>query len=105
MRDESPMAQLVDFKDSVAIIVSSCDAFFDAWEPFNLFLKRFWNDCPFQIFLISNQLQVRSPRIRAISVGPDRGWSSNLLVALDRIPHPYILYVQEDYFLTEPVRS
>lgn len=99
------MAQLQDFKESVAIMVSSCDAFFDAWQPFNFFLKRFWPDCPFEIFLLSNEIQVRSPRIQSLVLGPDRGWSSNFLSALERVRHPYIFYVQEDYFLTAPVQN
>ncbi len=97
------MAELDDFKSSVALLVSSCDAFFDAWRPFHAFLEKFWPDCPLDIFLLTNELEVRSPRIRSIAVGPDRGWSSNLLRALEQIAHPHILYFQEDYFLTAPV--
>ena len=39
LRDEFPMAELQDFKGFVALVVSSCDAFFDAWKPFNAFLR------------------------------------------------------------------
>jgi hypothetical protein len=97
------MAELNDFKSSVAILVSSCDAFFDAWRPFHDFLQKFWSDCPLEIFLLTNELEVRSSRLRTIAVGPDHGWASNLLVALEQIPHPHVLYLQEDYFLTAPV--
>ena len=103
MRDEFTVATLRDFRQSVAIIVSSCDAFFDAWRPFNFFLKRFWNECPFEIFLLTNEIEIRSNRICSLRLGPDRGWSSNLLAALDRVRHPYVFYVQEDYFLTARV--
>jgi len=97
------MADLNDFKSSVALVVSSCDAFFDAWRPFYAFLQKFWGDCPLDGFLITNRLEVRSSRIRSIAVGEDRGWSSNLLCALTQIAHPYVLYFQEDYFLTAPI--
>jgi hypothetical protein len=99
------MAELNDFKNSVAIMVSSCDAFFDAWRPFHAFLEKFWDDCPLEIFLLTNQIEVRSSRLRSIAVGPDRGWSSNLLRALEQVPHPHLLYLQEDYFLTAQVES
>lgn len=99
------MPELQDFKSSVVVLVSSCDAFFDAWQPFYAFFQKFWSDCPLEIFLLTNELKVRSPRIRAIPVGPDRGWSSNLLSALEQIDRPYVLYLQEDYFLTAPVVS
>lgn len=97
------MAELNDFKSSVALVVSSCDGFFDAWRPFHAFLEKFWGDCPLDIFLITNELEIRSPRMRSIAVGKDRGWSSNLQLALEQIAHPYLLYLQEDYFLTAPV--
>jgi len=99
------MAELNDFKGSVALVVSSCDAFFDAWRPFAAFLQKFWADCPLDIFLVTNELAVRSSRIRALPVGEDQGWSGNFLRVLDQVAHPYILYVQEDYFLTAPVKS
>ena len=98
------MPELRDFSDSVALLVSSCDAFFDAWKPFAEFFEKFWGDCPFPCLLLSNDLTVRSCRWQSLAVGPDRGWSSNLLVALQRIPQPYVLYFQEDYFLTDFVR-
>lgn len=98
------MPELPDFKSSIAVLVSSCDAFFDAWRPFHAFLQKFWSDCPLDIFLLTNELEVRSSRIQSIRVGPDRGWSSNLLVALEQIAQLYVLYVQEDYFLTAPVK-
>jgi hypothetical protein len=99
------MSELNQFKGSIAVVVSSCDAFFDAWRPFTGFLHNFWADCPLDIFLVTNELEVRSSRIQALRVGPDQGWSSNLLGVLKQIAHPYFLYVQEDYFLTGPVNS
>ena len=99
------MPALRDFTESVAILVSSCDAFFDAWKPFADFLEKFWSECPLETFLLTNVLSVRSRRLQPIAVGEDRGWSSNLLAALEQIPQPYILYFQEDYFLTSLVRQ
>jgi hypothetical protein len=99
------MPQLKDFASSVAVVVSSCDAFFDAWRPFVFFFRKHWADCPFPIFLIVNELPVRSQFVRPIAVGPDRGWATNMDIALKSIPQPYILYFQEDYFLNGPVRD
>ena len=99
------MPQLKDFASSVAVVVSSCDAFFDAWRPFVFFFRKHWADCPFPIFLLVNELPVRSQFVRPIAVGPDRGWATNMEIALESIPQPYILYFQEDYFLNGPVRD
>lgn len=99
----SSMPELKDFASSVAIVVSSCDAFFDAWRPFAFFFRKHWSDCPFPVFLIVNRLRVRSNFIQPITVGPDRDWAANMEVALKQVTQPYVLYLQEDYFLNGPV--
>lgn len=99
------MADLKDFAGTVAIVVSSCDKFFDTWRPFAFFFHKFWPDCPFSVYLIVNRLEVRSNSIGVLKVGRDRGWASNLQTALRQVSAPYILYMQDDYFLTAPVRT
>ena len=103
--NHSRMPELKDFAGSVAVVVSSCDAFFDAWRPFVFFFRKYWPDCPFRCHLIVNRLQVRSAVVSPINVGPDRDWAANMAVALEQIPHSHILYFQEDYFLTGPVKA
>ncbi len=102
---ELRMPELKAFASSVAIVVSSCDAFFDAWRPFVFFFRKHWSDCPFPVYLVNNQLRVRSNILQPISVGPDRDWASNMATALAAISQPYILYFQEDYFLNGDVKS
>lgn len=97
------MADLKDFARSVAVVVSSCDAFFDVWRPFAFFFRKYWPDCPFPIFLIVNELRIRSASIQALAVGPDCGWASNMKAALEKLEQPHVLYLQEDYFLNRPV--
>src|SRR5947209_10925040 len=99
------MPELKAFASSVAVVVSSCDAFFDAWRPFVFFFQKHWGDCPFPVFLIVNRLRVHSKIVQPLAVGPDRGWASNMMTALGSIPQPYILYFQEDYFLNGDVRN
>jgi hypothetical protein len=98
------VADLKDFARDVAVVVSSCDAFFDVWRPFAFFFRKHWADCPFHTFLIVNELPIRSASIQALAVGPDRGWASNMKAALERLEHSHVLYLQEDYFLDRPVR-
>src|SRR6185295_6926288 len=67
--NRSPVPPLKDFAGSVAIVVSSCDAFFDAWRPFVFFFQKYWPDCPFETHLIVNRLRVESKIVRPIAVG------------------------------------
>lgn len=97
------MKKLEEFAGSVAVVVSSCDAFFDCWQPFAAFFRKFWPSCPFPVHLIVNKLPIRSSFVHAIAVGEDRDWASNMKTALGHIDVERVLYFQEDYFLTAAV--
>lgn len=101
--DVPVVKQLPGYANDVSVVVSSCDAFFDCWRPFAFFFRKFWPECPFTVYLITNELDVRSSVIRAIGVGEDRSWASNMQIALEQVATPYILYFQEDYFLNTTV--
>lgn len=102
---ELHVLDLRDFVGSITVLVSSCDAFFDVWRPFVFFFRKQWPACPFPVCLITNELRVDSKVIQPLPVGPDRGWATNLQIALEQIQTEHVLYMQEDYFLTAPVRS
>jgi hypothetical protein len=99
------MPELKAFASSVAVIVSSCDTFFDTWRPFVFFFRKHWGDCPFPVYLVVNRLKVRSSVVQPISVGPDRAWASNMIAALKSISQPHLLYFQDDYFLNGRVNN
>lgn len=97
------MRQLRDFAGDVSVVVSSCDAFFDAWRPFAFFFRKFWPDCPFPVYLVTDHLDVRSASIRALPLGREKDWAGRVQAALEQIATPHVLYLQEDYFLTSAV--
>ncbi len=86
--------------NNVTLLVSTFDAFSVCWKPFLHGLKKYWPDHP-RLCFITNVKDVECGE--AIKVGPDKGWSGNLLYALERIDTPYVLYAQEDYWLKKPV--
>ncbi|MGO8733207.1 MAG: hypothetical protein ACLQVM_10480 [Terriglobia bacterium] len=95
---------------SCAVVVSSCDRYSDAWEPFFTLFFRYWPDCPFPLFMITNGGEFPNPRVKCVTFPEDRGWSGNLIDTLKQVPAEYVLYLQEDYFLktrvdTEKVSS
>jgi len=88
-----------------AVLISSCDAFNDCWAPMIYSLKKYWSDCPFPIYFISNYYKIDDEKIKFINVGIDKGFASNLSFALKKIECDYIIYFQEDYFLTDYVNT
>jgi hypothetical protein len=96
----------------LAVFVNSTDSFSDCWEPFFKLFKIYWPDCPYSVYLnterktfSSEDIQVTSTKIGAEFSGDKHAWSSALIAALEQIPTRYVLYLQEDYFLNDSVRS
>ena len=96
---------MLSSSNQCAIVVSSFDGFADIWEPFFTLLFRYWPDCPYHIYLISNFKRFDHPRVTTLPIGDDGKWANNLFAALERISATHIIYMQEDFFLTKPVDS
>lgn len=95
----------MDAKVDLAVIVSSCDAFQDCWIPLEESFSLYWPDCCFPIYLITNKKTYEGYFMTSLKVGVDRGWASNMITALSRICEEYVLYLQEDYWLSRPFHS
>lgn len=94
----------VESNIKVAIVISSCDAFCDCWAPFIYSIKKYWSNCEFPIYLISNNKEDATiSGVSFIKVGEDKWFASNLKYALHNINADYIIYLQEDYFLNRTI--
>jgi hypothetical protein len=90
---------------SVSILISSFDGFSDCWGPVCHGFSRYWSDCPYPIYLITNQKPFLCENVNIIRLGQDYGWTRNLKLALAQIDSTYIIYFQEDYWINEKVNS
>ncbi len=86
-----------------SIVVSSFDAYQDVWKPFFTFFFKYWPDCPFPVYLISNYLDYQDDRVKTLKVGEDKNWTSNIKIALENIESDYFIFFIEDYFLNKRV--
>jgi hypothetical protein len=93
------------FDHDTVLVVSSCDAFEDLWHPFFTLLFRYWPDCPFPVILVSNFREYRDPRVKTISIGKDKNWSTGFARALRRIESSKVIVLLEDYLLTRTVNT
>ncbi len=99
----SAESRLAEISNSCSVVVSSCDGFEDAWQPFFRLFFKYWPDCPFPVYLITNGKRYDDERVRTIAISPDRKWSSNLKETLRQIDTQYVIYFQEDYFLNKKI--
>ncbi len=91
----------------IAILVNSCDLYEDAWDPFFELFKIQWPDCPYKIYLNTEEKNYtcRSLNVKTILTGKNVLWTKRIKKALDEIDADYILFMLEDFFLLEQVNK
>lgn len=93
--EEEYMCLMEKDKD-VAVVMITCEKFHQAWDPFFILFKKYWSDCPYKIYMITDFGAHSFPNM--ITIGKDMGFSSNLKYGLNKILEEYVIYFQEDYF-------
>jgi len=88
-----------------SILINSCDKYSDVWPVFFKLFFKYWQDCPFPIYLGSNEKVYNDPRVTTICVGPDKSWADSAIIMVSKIPTKDILWFLDDYFLWEPVST
>ena len=97
--------------NDLTVLVNTSDSFEDCWAPFFTLFARYWSDCRYPIVLNTESKDYRFEgldiRCARVAAGASRRltWSECLARCLDGIATPYVLYLQEDYFLEAPVQS
>lgn len=90
---------------SCALVILSCDAYQDVWSACLTLYRRYWPDCPYPRFFVSETRAPADPDVRPLRAGPGQAWSDMTRWALERIEHEHVLLMLDDYFLARPVRT
>lgn len=90
---------------NTAILISSCDSFSDCWLPMIHSIRKYWSECPYPIFIISNFKKIEEKGIKFINIGQDKGFGSNTKKALELIEANHIIFFLDDFFLCDTVDS
>jgi len=93
-------------KNKVSVLVSGCDRYSDAWDPFFTLLKKFGGtlcDCP--IYLSAESKEYTRQDFSNFNILHDttsKTWSQRMLKALEAIKTEYVFLLLEDFFLDQP---
>src|SRR5436190_9796113 len=87
----------------LSVLVSSCDKYSDLWNPFFGMFFKYWEDRPYNIYLVSENNKYGSSRVKTINPNQNQTWSARLLWALEQIDNKYVLLMLEDYILLKKV--
>jgi len=83
----------------IILLVGSLDRYSGAWPPFCHGMRKYWPDCPYPIYFVTNELT--APCGTTIKVGGDRVFSDNTLNALAHIDATTVLWMLDEYWLYE----
>jgi hypothetical protein len=87
----------------VALLVASYDGASDLWP---LVLDRFSihkNECFSSLYILTNNIEVKNEDWINIRTGDDKGFSANLIRALDGVKEEYVVVWVDDLILTGPI--
>lgn len=94
-----------------SILVNSSDNFEDCWNPFFKLYKKYWNPSDVEVILNTEfksgytyqDLPIRCTMANAETKDRRLTWSECLINALQQVPTDLVIYLQEDYFIEQPV--
>lgn len=87
----------------VTVLISSFDGYSECWEPVAHGIRKYWPGCPYRVLLMTEEKTFFHPAVETLRVGPNPVWSNGMISVVSRIATPFIVYFQEDYWLSEAV--
>jgi len=89
----------------MVIYVSSFDDYSDVWFPFFQCFFKYWNDCPYQVYLGSVRKKFDHSQVKMLHSNAHSNWSSRAIEHLSQIKSTYVLLMLEDYMLSKKVNT
>lgn len=86
-----------------AILVVSCDKYWDLWRPFFNGFRKYWPDCPYKRYLGTGIRKFEDTGVTTIAVGPDVSYTDNLRAMLRHVSESWVILWVEDRMLSAPV--
>lgn len=89
-------------KDKLTVVIGSCDSYQPLWKNFDILYKRYWNLDTKNIF-ISETMPIPYEGYHNVLPGHNLSWGHRMLQGLELVTTPYVCFLLEDYYLTEPI--
>ena len=92
-------------EDKLAMLVLSCDKYSDLWDDFFNLKERFWSDCPYKWYIVTESKDYNREGVSVIKCGNTLNWAGRFRYAVNTINAQYYGIYLEDYFITEKVEN
>jgi hypothetical protein len=97
-------------ENNCKIIVNSCDAYEDVWDPFFSALKNRWENCPYSIVLNTESKNYKFDNLDIVTMNlfnkSDKDlWGKRLRRTLQQIDSKYVISLFDDFILEDYVQQ
>ena len=93
------------YRQDMAIVIVSCDAYLDVMKEYMRYFKMNWPDCPYELIVVTETLNLKDDRVYCITAGNDIPWTKRAILGINSTNCPYILMSMDDGFLSEKVNT
>lgn len=90
---------------NICILIFSFDGYADLWNPLEKSYDKYWNDCPYNIYISTNFITKGFNNFMPIATRKDNSWSDMMLKTVQQIKEDYILLTFDDLFFSERINS
>ncbi|MEO7444343.1 MAG: hypothetical protein ABIT96_07390, partial [Ferruginibacter sp.] len=92
-----------EFNNPVALLVHACDRYELLYKGFEYFFNKYWKDPGgINYYFATEDIFTEVKGFKNIRSGKGQ-WSDRLRCLLESLPEDYVLYFQEDMWLSAPV--
>ena len=93
-------------QNELAIVGIFWDGYYDIWEDFLELKEKFWNNCPYPLYIVNQTKKldyVKKYDVTVINAGADAEYSKKVICAIENIKSKYLLLMLDDFFFTKPL--
>lgn len=90
----------MEINNKMAILVLSCDNYCDLWDDFFNLRDKFWPDCPFRWYVVTETKDYYREGVEVIKCGKELNWAGRFRKAVQSVDNPLIGVFLEDYYIS-----
>lgn len=87
----------------MALLVLSCDKYSPIWNDFFNLRDKFWKDCQYPWYLVTESKDYERFGVNVIKCGKDTSWSRRFRMAVQSVDAEYIGLFLDDFFISSQV--
>lgn len=87
----------------VSMLVLSCDKYKDLWDDFFNLRDKYWPDCPFKWYVVTETETFHHEGVEVIRCGKDVNWAGRYRYAVKYAATRYVGVYLDDFFISEKI--